>query len=371
VAEALTDRLGEWMPRRIAEMTAAADPRFDAAAFLAEALAGYEALGLTARGRHVAHALRRALPEDYEDAVQTMLRSLGPPIDEAALTGMEPFLSMPHAFLVAEYGLGHFEASMRAQHAITQRFTAEFSIRPFLEHHRDRTLARLEAWTADPSPHVRRLVSEGTRPRLPWAPRLRAFQRDPSPVLALLERLKDDPERYVQRSVANNLNDIGKDHPEVLVAVCRAWADGAPAGRAWLVRHALRSAVKRGDAGAIAVLGYGEGPAPRVVEVRAEPASPRIGGRVTIAVAVAAPPGEGARAVVDLRVHFVRARGGTSPRVFKLARVDLAPGERRLLRTGISLAQHSTRTHHPGEHRVEVLVNGRPHPGTTFTLRAG
>ena len=151
--------------------------------------------------------------QDYPHAVDVLLASASQPHEHRASGGMAAFLYMPHLFFVAQHGLDHFEDSMRAQHALTQRFTAEYSIRAFLEKHPERTLARLREWTRDPSPHVRRLVSEGTRPRLPWAPRLRAFQKDPRPVLELLELLKDDPELYVRRSVANNLNDIGKDHP--------------------------------------------------------------------------------------------------------------------------------------------------------------
>jgi len=130
------------------------------------------------------------------------------------------------------------------------------------------TYARLLEWTRDRNVHVRRLVSEGTRPRLPWAPRLRAFQADPRPVIALLELLKDDPERYVQRSVANNLNDIGKDHPDLAVEVCRRWSASAPPGRAWIVRHALRSLVKTAHRGALETLGVGGKPRVQIGKAR-------------------------------------------------------------------------------------------------------
>ncbi len=159
--------------------------------------------------RHCTNICRPNIPQ----AVDVLLASASQPHEHRASGGMAAFLYMPHLFFVARHGLDHFEDSMRAQHALTQLFTAEYSIRAFLEKHPEATLARLREWTADPSHHVRRLVSEGTRPRLPWAPRLRAFQKDPRPVLELLELLKDDPELYVRRSVANNLNDIGKDHP--------------------------------------------------------------------------------------------------------------------------------------------------------------
>ena len=207
--------------------------------FLRDALAGFGAMTLTGRGFHIAAALRKHLPADYPQAIDVLLASASQPHEHRASGGMAAFLYMPHLFFVAQHGLDHFEDSMRAQHALTQRFTAEYSIRAFLEKHPGLTLARLREWTRDASPHVRRLVSEGTRPRLPWAPRLRAFQKDPRPVLELLELLKDDPELYVRRSVANNLNDIGKDHPALLTTVAKRWLRGATVERRWIVNHAL------------------------------------------------------------------------------------------------------------------------------------
>src|SRR5262249_59566100 len=168
--------------------------------------------------------------------------------------------SLPHVLFVQKQGLDDFEPAMRAQYELTKRFSAESSIRAYLVRHPDATYARLRTWAGDESVRVRRLVREGTRPRLPWAPRLRAFQEDPRPVIALLELLKDDPERYVQRSVANNLNDIAKDHPDVAIETCRRWLDGASEDRAWIVRHALRTLVKKGDRRALNAIGAGDRP---------------------------------------------------------------------------------------------------------------
>jgi 3-methyladenine DNA glycosylase AlkC len=257
---------------------------------------------------------------------------------------------------------------MRAQYELTQRFTAEFSIRVFLERYPEATLARLREWARDPNVHVRRLVSEGTRPRLPWAPRLRSFQDDPRPVLELLELLKDDPELYVRRSVANNLNDIGKDNPAALVETCRRWLDGASAERRWLVRHALRSAVKRGDPDALALLGFGAEAVVAVRDLRIEPTVAPIGGSVTVAVELANESAETQPLLVDLRIHFVKANGKTSPKVFKLKELELEPGASARLGKTISLAQHSTRTHYPGRHRVELLVNGRASEAGAFDV---
>jgi 3-methyladenine DNA glycosylase AlkC len=247
-------------------------------------------------------------------------------------------------------------------------FTAEFSIRAFLEAHPEQTLARLRQWTCDPSHHVRRLVSEGTRPRLPWAPRLRAFQKDPRPVVELLELLKDDTELYVRRSVANNLNDIGKDHPELLTAIARRWLRGASDQRRWIVNHALRSAVKRADAGALGALGYGGKAAVKLRHVNIDPPVARIGGTVRIGFELCNAGRKPQRVMADLVVHFVKSRG-TGAKTFKLKALELAPGERLLLGKTISLRQLTTRKHHAGEHRIEALLNGQRVPLGKFQLR--
>jgi 3-methyladenine DNA glycosylase AlkC len=370
VATALKDLYGPDIPARIAAQIAAVHQAFPADAFVADALDGYEALELTPRARHIAAAMARHLPADYDDAIQIILASLGPPIPADEPMGMDPFLYAPHVYFVAANGLDHWEASMRAQYELTQRFSAEFSIRVFLEREPERTLARLREWTGDPSAHVRRLVSEGTRPRLPWAPRLRRFQEDPAPVLELLEMLKDDPSLYVRRSVANNLNDIGKDHPDVLVETCRRWLPGATDARHWLIRHALRSAVKRGDPGALDVLGYGRGGSIDISAVEISPLRATIGDPVRIEVTARNTDRTAVSVNVDLRIHFVKSNGSTSPKVFKLRHLDLGPGESSRLSRSVSLRQGTTRTHYPGEHRVEAIVNGETRPLGHFVVVA-
>ena len=148
-------------------------------------------------------------------------------------------------------GRDPFETSMAAQYELTRRFSAEFSMRPFVIQWPERTLTRLLEWTRDPDPHVRRLCSEGTRPRLPWAIRIPALILDPRPVIPILEALRDDPEEYVRRSVANHLGDIAKDHPELAFEICERWMPGASEDRKWLIRHAVRHPAKKGIAAAL------------------------------------------------------------------------------------------------------------------------
>jgi hypothetical protein len=188
-------------------------------------------------------------------------------------------------------------------------------------------------------------------------------------VIALLELLKDDPSLYVRRSVANNLNDIGKDHPALLVDTCKRWMEGSDDRRRWVVRHALRSAVKRGDAPALGLLGFPADPIVEIAEVVITPQPANIGDTVRVEFAVRNAGPAAARVNVDLRVHFLKARGLTSPKVFKVAEVTIEPGAQATLAKRISLRQHTTRTHFPGEHRVEAVISGSTYPLGAFSIQ--
>lgn len=229
-------------------------PKFDGKSFQRAAHDGLKPLTILQRGQHLAQALRAHLPQRYSDAIEILIRSLTPPMTDTDDLGLGGFFYLPHVSFVATYGLGAehnggrdpFEVSMRAQYEITRRFTAEFSMRPYLIKWPERTLARLMEWTRDPDPHVRRLCSEGARPRLPWAIRIPAFIKDPRPVLPILEALKDDADLYVRRSVANHIGDIAKDHPHLAFEICGRWLNGASAERKWVIRHAVRHPAKKG-----------------------------------------------------------------------------------------------------------------------------
>lgn len=234
---------------------------FDAAGFTHHALDGLEPLGILERGQHLARALRLFLPADYAQAIDVLMASLTPPNTETDALGLAVFFYLPHVAFVSTYGLDAagnggrdpFDVSMRAQYELTRRFSAEFSMRPFLIAQPERTLAQLMAWTTDPCPHVRRLCSEGARPRLPWAMRIPAFIKDPLPVLPILEALKDDTSLYVRRSVANHVGDMAKDHLELALTLCERWLQDASAERKWVIRHALRHPAKKGHAEALAL----------------------------------------------------------------------------------------------------------------------
>lgn len=238
----------------LAENILLVHPKFDASAFKRAAGAGLGDLAILQRGHHLASALFEYLPKPYVRGVEVLINSLTPAMTATDDLGLGGFFYLPHVFFVARYGLDSehnggrdpFDISMRAQYELTKRFSAEFSIRHFLIRWPERTITQLMQWTRDPDPHVRRLCSEGSRPRLPWAVRIPAFVKDPRPVLPILDVLKDDADLYVRRSVANHVGDIAKDHPQLAFDICERWLEGASAERKWMIRHAVRHPAKKG-----------------------------------------------------------------------------------------------------------------------------
>jgi 3-methyladenine DNA glycosylase AlkC len=237
---------------------------FDLTAFVADATSAVENLSLKSRAFAIAKVLRQALPADDHAALACLRRSWGPELTRTHDNGLGGLFYMPHSALLGEFGGSGddvlFAGALDANFELTTRFTAEFSIRPFLHARLNQTLQRLGERIDDPNPHIRRLISEGTRPRLPWATHLQAVRADPRLTLPLLTALRDDPDRYVTRSVANHLGDLGKDHPDLLLETCRVWLDeltdlcGAAAKeRRWLIRHALRHPAKKGIPSAVAL----------------------------------------------------------------------------------------------------------------------
>jgi 3-methyladenine DNA glycosylase AlkC len=347
--------------RRLAADLARVHPAFPAPAFVKDACDGLDRLELIDRGRHIARALGKHLPQPYPDALDVLVRSLGPEhaTDELIGVGMAPFFYLPHTLFVAERGLQHFDLSMAAQYELTKRFSAESSIRPYIARDPERALALLHTWTKDRNAHVRRLVSEGTRLRLPWSQRVPWLDANPERILALLELLKDDPAPMVRRSVANNLNDLGKARPELLVRTAAAWLQDASIERRRLVEHALRSAIKRGDREALRLLGFGRSAAVKLSGVTFTPRRVRIGGRVVMTFVLRSTGRAPQDLLVDVAVHFVKARGTTAAKVFKVGRLTLAPGGRSNLKAAFSLAVHTTRVPNPGRHAVDVMINGK------------
>jgi 3-methyladenine DNA glycosylase AlkC len=346
--------------RRLGAQLARVEPSFPERAFVEDACRNLRRLGLLDRGRQIASALGTHLPPAYPDAIAVLLSSLGPElaIEDLVGVGMAPFFYLPHAIFISERGLEHFDLSLRAQYELTKRFSAEMSIRPFIAKDPERTFSVLREWTKDPNPHVRRLVSEGTRLRLPWATRVAWLDANPQRVVELLELLKDDPSRMVCRSVANSLNDVAKVRPDLAVEAARRWSTAAIPARRWIVRHALRFLVKKGHRGALEVLGVAHEPLFTIEGVHLAPASLAIGGELRFAFQIMSTSKRTQALLIDYAVHFVKASGDRRPKLFRLRFVTLPPAGRLELGARVSFENMTTRRHYPGRHRIDVVVNG-------------
>lgn len=358
-APLLKDLLGPAALAAIADAGTAASPRFDRAAFLAAASNGIDALSIMERVRHIAAALAPALPADYTTALD-VLRAMAPRLSGG-------FQAVAITDYVAQQGLTDFDASLAALADLTRYGTAEFAIRPFLAADTPRTLAAMQRWTASDDEHVRRLASEGCRPRLPWAARVPALKADQTLGAPILEALKADPAVYVRKSVANHLNDIAKDRPDWLLDRLAGWPQDDPATE-WIVRHALRTLIKAGDPRALALIGVGHGAEVAVGRFAVNPATVPLGAQITITADLASTSAATQPLVIDYRIHYARAGGKTAAKVFKWKAIDLAAGETAALSIRQTIRDFSTRRHHPGLHRIELIVNGETMAETAFDL---
>ncbi len=246
--------ISRYLVSLIAESFAGAWSDFDQARFATNANAGLETLELSERGRQVGAAIQSCLPESFEHALPIFLDALGPEIGDTEEIGLKPFFYFPHSHYVTQSATETINAGLEACYHLTKRFTAEFCIRPLITRDPQKVMARLHHWLDDPDCHVRRLISEGTRPRLPWASRLSIFIDEPDPVLELLNHLKYDSSLYVRRSVANNLGDIAKDHTDLVLNTCENWLENSWSedqtdgdNLRWIIRHALRHPDKKGN----------------------------------------------------------------------------------------------------------------------------
>ena len=228
-------------------------PEFDESGFVSMATNNLDTLELKARTAQITETMMAYLPDDFEQAGEIMLASLGAPLGnnissgETNAEGITGWAITPMTNYVGLRGQDHLELSLNLLKEMTRRASSEFGIRFFIMESPKKTLSVLKRWASDKDQHVRRLMSEGIRPRLPWATNLPLFIKDPAPVIEILELLKDDDEEYVRRSVANNLNDIAKDHPDLVADIAARWMKGASQERKKLIRHGCRTLIKKGQ----------------------------------------------------------------------------------------------------------------------------
>ena len=348
--------------RSVALDLAAIYPAFDAKRFLKIALAGLDELSLMQRLRRMTEALHATLPEDYRQAVK-ILRALAPRINHGFAT-----LVLPD--YVGQYGRQDFDWSMYALKYFTGFGSSEFAVREFLRLDPARALAIMETWSRDDSDAVRRLASEGCRPRLPWSFRLDAILDEPMLAVAILENLRTDASLYVRKSVANHLNDVTKSHPDWVLDRIATWPLTNP-HTAWIARHALRSLIKAGNPRALAVIGAGATPQVTISKFALTPRQLALGERMTLSFELASKSAASQRLVIDYKMHYVKKSGATAAKVFKLKELTLESAQRVSIERSQSIRDFTTRVHYPGRHEVEILVNGLSLAHGFFELSCG
>lgn len=351
-----------------AEIFAAHDA-FDANGFTDAVVARLPDLELKQRISWIATCLRERLPADFPDAVRVLVDALPEPADPTLGDGdFGDFIYASYGEFVAAYGCSseHLELSLDALRRITTRFSAEYAIRPFLNRFPDETFAALEGWSRDEHYHVRRLCSEGTRPRLPWG---QGITTDPLRAVGLLDELHADPTSFVTRSVANHVNDLAKSDPDLVLETLSRWqGEGRqePRELAFIVRHATRTLIKQGHPAAMELIGIAPGQSIELVDIDM-PTAVALGESLNIRVQIRSP--HDAEAIVDYAMHSPRADGRIGRKVFKLASTALPPGETVTLTKSVPLRRNmTTRTIRPGKHLLEIIVNGHSHPVREFDV---
>jgi len=375
VAEQLRDAVNRQSIGELGERIFGIYPEFDREAFESSITHQLDKLSLTGRLDLVTGVLKQRLPKHFPRAAQILVDSLGEGLDDQGDDPVTTDYSSSQGFLVislcsyiAANGKDHFDISMNALNEMTRRFSAEGPIREFLIHDEARTLALYEKWASDPNLHVRRLVSESTRPRLPWARRLPQFIQNPEPVLQLLEILKNDNHLYVRRSVANNLNDISKDNPGIVIATLTRWKNEDTPQMAWLIKHALRTLIKKGDSGALALVGVSSDFLVNVDEFSLSGSKVLFGGDLEFYLQLSTTQESPQDLIIDYIVFHKKANGTLTPKVFKWTNKTISTDNPLVLSKRHTIREISTRRYYEGRHEVHIQINGKVVAEENFEL---
>lgn len=327
-------------------------PDFDAAAFTQRVHdRQWKNRELKDRMHHVADCLHAALDRDYKSCIKL----LTPIVQRRIKEKTNSFGDMIFPDFVERFGLGDFTTSVKALEIFTAACSSEFAVRPFIVRYGERMMAEMLQWSKHKSEHVRRLASEGCRPRLPWAMALPEFKKDPRPVLEILENLKSDRSEYVRRSVANNLNDISKDNLETALATAERWF-GKNKETGALVRHALRNELKKGNPRALKLFALASKTTARVKNLAVTPKAITIGEAVYLEFELHVEKSERLR--IEYWVHFVKSSGAAAKKVFQIAEREFAAGGKHAFRKKHRFQNFTTRKHYAGDHRIVIAVNG-------------
>ena len=305
---------------------------------------------------HISASLNAYLPMSYAQAVRILMQ---------VAPGLSGFQYMFFPGFVESYGLDHFDDSMIALECFTRHSSSEFAVRPFIKTYGPQMMQQMYTWSKSDNHHVRRLASEGCRPRLPWAMALPAFKQDPSPVLPILNNLKNDESEYVRRSVANNLNDISKDNPRMVLSLGREWLGQSPETD-WIVKHACRSLLKQGEPEALELFGFGKPDHVRLANFKVQK-DVRVGERLEFSFTLESSRRILGKQRIEYGIDFLKKNGSLSRKVFSISESDIQAKDKAVAKSH-SFRNITTRRYYPGEHRLCIIVNGVEMGRSAFQL---
>lgn len=342
-------------------------PSFDTHSFLNSVQNDlWENLELKQRMHRLAKATNEVLPNDLKEKSKTILKIIDTLSDRGVKNQNLEYIFL--ADIISEHGHSDFETSVEAIEKITRFTSFEFAGRIFFKSYPDKMMQQMRKWASHEDPNVRRYASEGCRPRLPWGIQLKQFILDPSPLIPILEILKDDRSEYVRKSVANNLNDISKDHPDIVIDLIRSWK-GKSKNIDWVIKHGARTLLKKGNPEALSLFGTSPFAKFSLSEFEVENKQLKIGDTLNMFFALINENDTASLFRLEYVIYFLKSNGGYSKKVFKISEVLLNPATRYVFSKKHKIIDLTTRKHYEGIHKIGVLVNGLESERLNFDLK--
>lgn len=366
MAEPFKNELGEARIRIISSHLVRVHKDFNADEFLSIALKDLNDLSLMQRNAQIVEAMAACLPTPFPQAKEILMQALAPYDQQLDEQGLHSWLAVPVSEFLGKHGKEHFNEAMQGLAQVTPLFSSEWGIRHIIDHQQENALKILHQWTKHKNEHVRRLVSEGSRPRLPWGFQLKAVVNDPDLTFPLLEKLKNDPSDYVRLSVSNHLNDISKDHPDYLQKKIEPWLEPSNAQRTRLIKHACRTLIKQGHQPTLNMLGFKPFKINNI-KLELQQNTIKYGEKLNFNLSFDGPD-SGRDMIIDYAIHFQKANGSLAAKVFKWKVTSLNKDASFKGKKAHAIKPVTTRKYYNGEHLLEVLVNGKSIATQPFLL---
>lgn len=325
----------------------------------------WEKKELKQRVRHISTTLKNYLPGAYPDQVKIIVGIIEDLKKEGRKGGFE-YIFFPD--FIEQFGLEDLNISLESIESITEFISCEFAIRPFLLKYPDKVMSQMVQWSKHPHPNVRRLSSEGCRPRLPWAMAIPQLKKDPSPVFPILNNLKNDPSLFVRKSVANHLNDIAKDHPSIVIGIANKWK-GTSKETDWIIRHGCRTLLKKADKNIYSLYDLNPQANCRIMNFKLSKNRISQDERLQFSFKLEPVKKQVSKLRIEYAIYYMKSNGKQNKKIFQLTENNFNKDQYYSFTRNQSFHDLTTRKHYPGKHKIAIVVNGREMVTKDFWLR--